>query len=59
YYLFYAVEHGVEGPLAERLLGIVLTVVAASAVVHGVSVTPMMNWYRKRAGREERIARAV
>ena len=59
YYLFYAAVHGVEGPLAERLLGLVLTVVVASAVLHGVSVTPLMAWYQKRAGREERVARAV
>lgn len=59
YYLFYAVVHGVEGPVAERLLGLVLTVVTVSAVVHGVSVTPVMTWYQKRAGREERVARSV
>jgi NhaP-type Na+/H+ or K+/H+ antiporter len=59
YYLFYAVAHGVAGPVADRLLGLVLAVVAVSAVVHGVSVTPAMRWYGRRAGREERIARAV
>ena len=59
YYLFYAVVHGVEGPVAERLLGLVLAVVAASAILHGVSVTPLMAWYRKRAGREERVARSA
>ncbi len=57
YYLFYAVVHGVDGPTASRLLGIVLTVVAASALVHGLSVTPLMEWYRRRAGFEERVAR--
>ena len=59
YYLFYAVAHGVEGALAEQLLGLVLTVVAASAVAHGLSVTPLMTWYGRRAGREERLARTV
>ena len=58
YYLFYAVAHGVEGREAEILLGLVLSVVAVSAVVHGVSVTPVMEWYRKRSGREERLAAA-
>ncbi len=58
YYLFYAVAHGVEGPEAEAVLGLVLSVVAVSAVVHGISVTPIMNWYRKRSGHEERLARA-
>ena len=58
YYLFYAVAHGLEGREAEVLLTLVLTVVASSAVLHGVSVTPVMAWYRKRSGREERVARA-
>ncbi len=58
YYLFYAVVHGLGGPEASRLLGIVLSVVAASALVHGLSVTPLMTWYRHRAGFEERVARA-
>ena len=57
YYLFYAVAHGLDGEMASRLLGIVLAVIAVSAVVHGVSVTPVMTWYRKRAGYEERVAR--
>ena len=59
YYLFYAVSHGVGGAEAERLMGLVLAVVAAGTVLHGVSVTPLMAWYTRRAGREERVARAV
>ena len=59
YYLFYAVSHGVGGAEAERLLGLVLAVVAVGVVLHGVSVTPLMAWYGRRAGREERVARAV
>ena len=50
YYLFYALAHGVEGPVAERLVAIVFTVVAASAVVHGVSVTPLMTRYERKVG---------
>ena len=59
YYLFYAVAHGAGGAETPRLLGLVLAVVAASTVVHGISVTPVMGWYRRRSGVEERRAREV
>jgi NhaP-type Na+/H+ or K+/H+ antiporter len=47
YYVAYAVVHGVGGDLAERLTGLVLAVVAASVVAHGISVTPLMNLYAR------------
>jgi len=47
YYLFYAIAHGLPRPLAERILPLVLTTVAVSAVVHGISVTPLMRRYEK------------
>jgi NhaP-type Na+/H+ or K+/H+ antiporter len=48
YYLAYAVAHGVEARFAELLAEIVLTTIAVSILVHGVSVTPIMNWYEAR-----------
>jgi NhaP-type Na+/H+ or K+/H+ antiporter len=45
YYLMYALQHGVSGPLAERLVALVFTTVAASIIVHGISVTPLMRRY--------------
>ena len=54
YYLAYALSHGVPGPLGEELTRLTLTVVAASVVAHGVSVTPLMNLYgRTRASARE------
>ena len=47
YYLAFALQHGVGGPLAERLVALVFTTVAASVVVHGVSVTPLMARYAR------------
>ena len=47
YYLFYALNQGVEESLARRLVPLVLTVVAASILVHGISVTPLMQWYER------------
>ena len=49
YYLMYAIGHGLEEPLALRLLSITLIVVTLSIVVHGMSVTPLMRRYA-RAG---------
>ncbi|MBC8086337.1 MAG: cation:proton antiporter [Phycisphaerae bacterium] len=45
YYLMYSLQHGVQGALAERLIAITFTVIVASAVVHGISVTPLMRRY--------------
>jgi NhaP-type Na+/H+ or K+/H+ antiporter len=52
YYLFYAIEHGVEHALADRLLSLVLGVVAVSVLVHGISVTPLMKRYEDRSRRQ-------
>nr|WP_315428921.1 cation:proton antiporter [uncultured Albidiferax sp.] len=48
YYLLYAVNHGLSPALAQQLLSITLGVVVASIVVHGISVTPLMNRYEAR-----------
>jgi NhaP-type Na+/H+ or K+/H+ antiporter len=45
YYLMFAIEHGVSGPVAEQLTRLTLSVVAVSIVVHGISVTPLMRGY--------------
>ncbi|MBA2362461.1 MAG: cation:proton antiporter [Chloroflexia bacterium] len=45
YYLTYAIEHGLPDDLARRLTGLVLSLVAVSIVVHGISVTPLMRRY--------------
>lgn len=50
YYLMYAANHGLPDGVAWRLLTLVLTTIAVSVVVHGTSVTPLMNWYRRRGG---------
>jgi NhaP-type Na+/H+ or K+/H+ antiporter len=47
YYLMFALQHGVEGPLADRLVALTFTTVAASVVVHGISVTPLMRRYAR------------
>jgi NhaP-type Na+/H+ or K+/H+ antiporter len=45
YYLMYAIEHGLTGSSAQLLTSLTLAVIAASVIVHGVSVTPLMGRY--------------
>ena len=55
YYLLYSVGQGLPAPLTEQMMSIVLTAVAASIVVHGISVTPLMSFYSaRRAPRQSR-----
>ena len=57
YYLMFAETHDLYDGFTERLLGLVLTTITVSIVVHGLSVTPVMKWYSRRAKGEE--AKAV
>jgi sodium/hydrogen antiporter len=63
YYLMYAINRGLPRSLAEEIIALTLTMVAASIVLHGISVTPLMDRYvRKRvqrAGRRQLQARRV
>jgi sodium/hydrogen antiporter len=47
YYLTYAMQHGLPEVLGRTLAALVLATVAVSAVVHGISVTPLMNRYAR------------
>ncbi|HEX2205060.1 MAG TPA: cation:proton antiporter, partial [Longimicrobium sp.] len=47
YYLTYAMQHGLPEELSRTLASLVLATVAVSAVVHGVSVTPLMRRYSR------------
>ncbi len=49
YYLFYAINQGVTGDVADWMLQVVLCVIAASIILHGISVTPMMRHYAEDA----------
>lgn len=50
YYLMYAINQGLAPALAEEMTALTLSVVVTSIVVHGISVTPMMAAYERRAG---------
>ena len=51
YYLMYAINHGLPRPLADQIIAITLTTVTVSIVMHGISVTPLMNLYARRKAR--------
>jgi NhaP-type Na+/H+ or K+/H+ antiporter len=51
FYLMYAINHGLPKPLANELIAITLTTVTASIILHGISVTPLMNRYARRKTR--------
>ena len=51
YYLMFAINQGVARPLAEQLIALTVNVVAVSIVMHGVSVTPLMDLYQRRRNR--------
>jgi NhaP-type Na+/H+ or K+/H+ antiporter len=54
YYLTYAIGHGLPPEHARTITGFVLTAVAASIVAHGISVTPLMNYYARAERRLRR-----
>lgn len=49
YYLMYATEKGLPESAATTLVAVTVTTIAVSAVLHGVSVTPLMGWYNRLA----------
>lgn len=48
YYLMYAINHGLPHFLAEDIIALTMATVAVSIVLHGISVTPLMNLYMRR-----------
>jgi len=53
YYLMYAIHHGLPRHLADQMMAITLAAVTLSIILHGVSVRPIMHFYRKRKARED------
>ncbi|MDQ3003528.1 MAG: cation:proton antiporter, partial [Fibrobacterota bacterium] len=45
YYLAYALNKGLPAELADRIVTLTMATVTVSIVVHGISVTPLMNRY--------------
>ncbi len=47
YYLCYAFSKGLKGETAEQIAWITYLTVIISVVLHGISSTPLMNWYER------------
>ncbi len=54
YYLTYAFGEGLKDQIGEQIAWITFMTVAISVVLHGISATPLMNWYeqKNRAGKK-------
>jgi sodium/hydrogen antiporter len=48
YYLAFAMTRGVDGTAASELADLTLSTIAISIVVHGLTSTPLMNWYDRQ-----------
>jgi NhaP-type Na+/H+ or K+/H+ antiporter len=48
YYLMYCLQYEWLPQQTARIVSLVVTVVAISVVVHGISSTPLMDWYYRR-----------
>lgn len=58
YYLTYAIAHGLDETTARDLASLVLAAIAVSTIVHGISVTPVMDRYSRRLERDTSPASA-
>lgn len=48
YYLAFAVDHGVPSDATRVIADAALIAIAASIALHGISATPLMDWYERR-----------
>ncbi len=51
-YIAWAYTHGLSGAEATRMADMAFTLIVASVVVHGISVTPLLNWRQARRSRK-------
>lgn len=49
YYALFALNHGLPTPWWDTFLSIIFLTCASSIVAHGISVTPLMNYYRRNS----------
>jgi NhaP-type Na+/H+ or K+/H+ antiporter len=47
YYLTYAFGHGLKGDIGEAIAWITFTTIVISVILHGITATPLMNWYER------------
>jgi NhaP-type Na+/H+ or K+/H+ antiporter len=60
YYLFYSLGAGLKSEVGEQISWITLITVVISIVLHGITSTPLMNWYNRRIeARNQRSAASL
>lgn len=47
YYLGYALRHGVDPGFAQDLVGLTISVIAISVVIHGITAQPLLSYYQR------------
>lgn len=47
YYLAYAFGNGLKDELGEQIAWITYSTIVVSVIIHGISSTPLMNWYER------------
>lgn len=58
YYLFYAMGKGLRDGLGEQIAWITFITIVFSIIIHGISSTPVMNWYEQRLeARKKKLAK--
>ncbi len=55
YYMAYALNGGIPEDIGAQLSWITVFTVSLSVILHGISATPLMKWYEKRFGAENRL----
>jgi sodium/hydrogen antiporter len=48
YYLFYSLGEGLKDEVGEQIAWITLITVVMSILLHGITSTPLMNWYNEK-----------
>jgi sodium/hydrogen antiporter len=51
YYLSYALGEGLEGQTGELIAWVTYITITISVIIHGISSTPLMNWYERHVSR--------
>lgn len=60
YYLCYALGKGLQDFPGEQIAWITFTTIVLSVILHGISATPLMNWYEKKMEqRKQRLVEAI
>jgi sodium/hydrogen antiporter len=52
YYLTYALGEGLQDEAGERIAWITFITIVISVILHGISSTPLMNWYERKIERK-------